>query len=232
MSIMENTLSRGMEAQLAHWRQALRRGEQRLGWKIGFNDPAARDKFSLPRPLVGYLTESTRLDSGAAYRAEPGAKILLEAELALRVNRNLQGSVSPAEASAAIDALAPAIELVDMSEGVGDFEAVLGGNIFHRAVVLGAPVQGRGDVAGNEVQVRVSVDGVERCQGEPEQRLPRDLGELVRLVAETLDARGEGLAAGDWIISGSITTPLALEPGQEAVADLGWLGSVSVRLQG
>ena len=59
--------------------------------------------------------------------------------------------------------------------------------------------------------------------------VPADLAEIVRLVADFLAPRGEGLEAGDWILSGACTSPLRVEAGDEVRADFGPLGSVSVR---
>ena len=43
----DNAQSRGMVAQLAHWRAQVVATNQRLGWKIGFNDRASQARMGL-----------------------------------------------------------------------------------------------------------------------------------------------------------------------------------------
>ncbi|MFQ5352102.1 MAG: 2-keto-4-pentenoate hydratase, partial [Candidatus Binatia bacterium] len=61
---------------------------------------------------------------------------------------------------------------------------------------------------------------------------PLPLGELVAFVADTLGDYGQGLEAGDLIMSGSFIDPFPLNPGATANADFAGLGSVSVTLSG
>ncbi len=219
-----------MTAQLGHWRAAIAAGQGRVGWKIGFNDPAARDKLGLPSALLGYLTDRTVVECGQAFAPAPDATILLEGELGVQVAREVPPGGTLEEARAAIAACAAAIELVDMSAGLGDFEAVLAGNIFHRAVAFGPTRAGLPWQRSAEVRMDAWVDGEPVCSGDPESRLPTDFGALVRLAADQLGEHGEGLRPGDWIISGSIIQPLALRPGQAARVAIAGLEPVSVRL--
>lgn len=230
MSDINEVLRRGMHAQLGRWRAATGAGERRLGWKIGFNDPAARARLGLPHALLGYLTEATRVASGDRFAAAPDASILLEGELGLRVDGDVPAGSSATEARAAIAECAAAIELVDMSAGVADFHAVLEGNIFHRAVAFGPTHLGLPWPRNTDVHMAAGVDGQTVGEGEPQTRLPEDLGDLVRLTADLLAAHGEGLRAGDWIISGSVIPPVALRPGQQAKVTIQGLEPVSIKL--
>ena len=49
-------------------------------------------------------------------------------------------------------------------------------------------------------------------------------------LANTLAARGRRLAAGDFITTGSVTTPVPVVAGQAVVADFGPLGRVELAL--
>ena len=94
-------------------------------------------------------------------------------------------------------------------------------NVFHRAFVLG-PLD-RGGTEG--VRGRMVVDG--RLAAEAPARA--DHAELVLAAARILVTVGERLQAGDRLITGSVVqVPLA--PGNEAVAQLGPLGAVGVRV--
>lgn len=229
MSDIETTLARGLAVQLGRWRAALDSGDARLGWKIGFNVAPVRAKLGLPRPLVGYLVGARHVPDGGRYAAN-GEPLVLEGELALRIDAELPAGASPAQGRAAIGAVAPAIELVVKAPPPADFAQALADNLFHRAVAIGAPRPLPADLTGPQVQARALVDGVQASVGEPAIRLPQDLGALACLVADTLAAQGERLAPGDWIISGSVTVPVDVAPGQEAVVELDGLGRVALRV--
>ena len=49
----------GLRRQLEAWRGVLGEGAQRLGWKIGFNDPKMQDKLGLTGSVIGFLTSAT-----------------------------------------------------------------------------------------------------------------------------------------------------------------------------
>ena len=60
--------------------------------------------------------------------------------------------------------------------------------------------------------------------------VPGDPGEIVSFVARYLEAFGAHLEAGDLILAGSyVPQALAITAGEEAIADYGKLGRVSVR---
>ena len=59
---------------------------------------------------------------------------------------------------------------------------------------------------------------------------PDDFSEVVMLVARLLDAVGERLREGDWIIGGSLTPQVDVGPGDHVVVDLGRLGSVEAQI--
>ena len=61
----DERVTRGMKRQLADRRPPLGRDDRALGWKLGFGTPGAMKKLGIDGPLVGYLLDSARLESGA-----------------------------------------------------------------------------------------------------------------------------------------------------------------------
>ena len=49
-------------------------------------------------------------------------------------------------------------------------------------------------------------------------------------IANELSSVGEGLRAGDIVTTGTVVTPVKVEPGDEVRCDFGVLGTVSVRI--
>lgn len=214
----------GLERQLEGWRSLLDGGAERLGWKIGLNDPRVQEKLGLTEPIIGFLTSASAVEDGASHSIGGMEKPLLEPEVAIELRRDVEAGAAVDEALAAIESLGPALELVDLPRPPDDVEAVLVGNVFHRAVVFGPTRQ---DAALSGVTVGMRVNGEERATAPAAV----DLAETIRLVADLLGACGERLRAGDRIIAGSLTAPLPVSPGDAVELELGSLGLVGLTLE-
>ena len=111
-----------------------------------------------------------------------------------------------------------------------DVQAVLAGDIFQRHVILGPRDAMRSGARLDGLKGRVTRSG----QDVP---VPADLetniGEIINIVRHVADvaaAVGDGLRAGQFIICGSLTAPMFLEPGESGVDfELAPIGAVSVR---
>lgn len=225
---MDDELRLGMQALLARWREALAAGDGRAGWKIGFNDPGARQRFGIPDLLVGYLTTGSVVPCGGSCALPGGARTMLEIEIAIELAEGVPAGTAPHVARGAIARLLPALELVDFARSFESPRAILEHDIFHVAAVFN-------DAAGRD---GASLDGV-AAQGWKNGQdvgpadlslVPADLGELVRHVADTLGTFGEELRAGERILAGSLVKPVPVAAGDMVIADLGALGRVEVRL--
>ena len=214
-----------MQAQLAGWRRRIAGGAARVGWKIGFNSPAAQRQLGLDGTVVGHLTQATVLAPGASHSLAGSHLVSAEPEVAIHLGRDVPTGADGEASRAAIAALAPAIELVDIDRPLDDLEAILAANVFHRAVVLGPPA-GR-SLAG--VTARAFRNGEEVAIVDA-AATAGDLAAVVRHVADWLGAFGERLCAGDRIIGGSLAPPIWVKAGDRVRMDLGPLGSVEVAL--
>lgn len=210
---------RGMAAQLADWRRTVQASGQRLGWKIGFNDRASQQRLNLAAPVLGFLRRDRLLASGGVFRLPANGVIKAEVEVAIRLGRDVAAGVTLAEAEAAIAALAPAVEIVDVTRPLDGIEALLRGNLYQAAVLIGPEQFAIPATPRQTIQARLRVDGAPAGVSEP-LRLPERFGEVVRLAAETLSQHGERLAAGDWIICGAIIEPVVVKPGTRIEVDM------------
>lgn len=220
--------ARGMDAQLARWREQVAAG-RRLGWKIGFNDRASQERLGLREPAIGFLHRGALLASGGTYLAPPGSTIKVEMEIALRMGRDVGAGASADEGEASIAALAPAFEVVDVTHPLEGLEALLRGNLYHAAVVIGpetgaVPKDPRRAIRG---ELRTDLGVVREAAA---HRLPERFGDFVRLVAATLGRHGEQLRAGDWIICGSIVEPLVVEPGRRLHGEIASLAPIRLTI--
>lgn len=168
--------------------------------------PAVQERLGIKESVVGHLTTATMLSDGAVFSPREAGDLRAEMEIAVQVGED--GSIS---------GYAPAIELVDLSGMSDDVEAMVAGNIFHRAFAIGPivdspPEDGVGTLgAGGEVH-------------DPVNPVP-DFEATVDLVARRLEAAGEKLEPGDLIITGALVVA-QVRLGDVVEADIEGLGSV------
>jgi 2-keto-4-pentenoate hydratase len=223
-------IKKGMTAQLAKRRARIAAGEKPLGWKVGLGAPATMERLKLAAPIVGFLMQRGLLLSGSTASLAGYIKPVAEPEICVRMARDLPSGASADEAAAAVKEIFPAIELADLdpAPAIDNLDAVLEGDIFQRHVVLCGNTRASASTSG--LTSRVFRNGKEANVTTDPEALTGKLPGIVAHVASTLAAFGEKLAAGDVIITGSITPPLVIEPDEtELVHVLEPIGEVSIR---
>ena len=215
----------GMRALLARRARDLAAGAAPMGWKIGLNVPAVQERLEIDRPVVGYLTTATEVADGADVPIGTWTHPAVEPEIAIHMETAVAPGGDLDAARAAIGGLGPALELVDTDLPFEDVEAILSENVFHRGVLLG-PARAGDSLEG----VAVSAHGGAAKQ--LEAAVSEDPAEVVRFVADFLGEHGAGLDAGDRIIAGSLTPPIAVAPGDRVEVNFGALGRLAVALAG
>jgi len=207
--------------------RALAGGAKPLGWKIGINAPPVMEKLAISAPIVGHLTSERRLRAGADCDLSAATFPGLEPEVAIHVSRDVGGSASSEEAIQAIGSIGCALEVVDIDLPFDDLEAIVAGNVFHRAVLLGpADVARPGDdLSGSGVAV---MRGGEELARAPALPTFDELARTTAHVAHLLASQGQHLRAGEVIIAGSLTKVIAVKSGETLDVDFGALGGLSI----
>jgi len=219
----------GMRRQFALLDERRRSGARRIGWKVGFGAPAAKEKLRIDKPLIGFLLDHAVLPDGATVSLAGWTKPVAEPEIAIEIGRDIPAGASEEDVAQSIAAIGPAIELADIDGPMDDVESILAGDIFQRHVMFGprVPVSLPDGLA--------ALSGVVIRSGQP-LAVPTDLeantGPIlgtVRQVAATLAAFRETLHAGDIVIAGSVTPPLMLGPDDRTLAwELRPIGAIAV----
>ena len=206
----------GLRAQFAALAEKRAAGAEPIGWKIGLNVPTVQETLGLSRPVIGHLTSRSLVESGSSHSLAGGTRVGVEPEVALHLG-----------AGARVEAFGPAIEVVDLDPSIDGLEEILAANVFHRGVVLGAPVPGVGPADLDDLVAVVSRNGgVE--QRAPFSETGERPDEVVAVVADRLALVGERLKAGDVIIAGSLTPIVFVEPGDTVEVDIEPLGRLAL----
>ncbi len=155
----------------------------------------------------------------------------IEPEIAVHLRRDVPAGADPELVADAIGMAEPAVEIVDIDGQLDDLEGVLAGNVFQRAVVLGAPSTPWSALREEELRATVLCDGISvaTCD-DVVQALGRTIAELIAHVADGLAATGAQLQAGQVVITGSLVPPIPVRPGQRISVDLTPVGSTEVAL--
>lgn len=210
-------------------------GGRTVGYKIACTSKIAQDHLGLDGPCTGRLLENRILTSPAEITAAEARFVLIEPEYAFTLGRALPARNEPysdAEISDAVASLHPVFEVVASAYGDAWTEAgaaaVIADNAAHSALVLGAPVTDWQTLDITGQRVRLSINASLHSDGQGARALGSPLKALAWL-SRHLAERGRGLAAGDLVTTGVVTDVAFLEAGDQAEADFGALGRVSIR---
>jgi 2-keto-4-pentenoate hydratase len=229
-TLKDPRIAEGMRAQMQLRRRLLDGGARQIGWKVGLGAPAMRLKLGLTAPIVGFLLDRALLSSGATVSLKDWQKPVGEAEIAAHIGRDLPAHASRDDARKAIAAISPAIELADADAPMDDVRAVLAGDIFQRHVILGPRDTLRAGGRLDGLKANVKRSGTNVPVPAALETNTGDIIDIVRHVADVAAAVDDGLRAGQFIICGSLTPPMLLEPDERGVDyTLEPIGTISVK---
>ncbi len=210
------------------------RGDNPVGYKLGFTSQAMREQMNIASPNYGQLTESMWVDPNAG-RVDLSELIhpRVEPEVALLVERDLKGpGLAPVAVYPAVRWAFPALEVVDSRFREYRFRAAdnTADNSSAARFVLGRPVPLSGVPDLRLAGVLLWRDGrvIDRGLGADA------LGDPVRAVvwlADRLGEAGRRLEAGSIVLTGGLTQAYPIGEGGSFVAEFGGLGTVKVHFE-
>lgn len=221
------TLADAYRIQAALVRRRLERGERRVGAKLGFTSLAMRRALGVDEPNGGWLTEAMLLD-GPAVALDVLIHPKVEPEIAFLLDRDLVGPTTTAvHVIAATAAVVLCLEIVDSRYEAFLFRAAdnVADNSSAARLVLGSRLVEPRTVDLAEIGVVFSADGqvVATAAGAAVDGHP---AAAVAWLVRHLARRGEGLRAGDIVISGGLTAPVDLRPGTVVHVEAARFGEV------
>jgi 2-oxo-hept-3-ene-1,7-dioate hydratase len=230
------TLDDAYAVQAALVARKLAAGRRVIGWKIGLTSRAMQQQLAIDTPDSGVLLDDMRFADGATVPAGRFIAPRVEAEIAFLMRAPLAGAaVTRGDVLAATGAVAPSLEILDTRVLRADpatgtprriFDTVAD-NAANAGIVLGAARHSPGALDLRWVGAIVKRDGVVEETGLGAGVLDDPMTGILWLV-HRLARYGQGLAAGDIVLSGSFVRAIEAPPGSRFHGDFGPFGQVSV----
>ncbi len=211
-------------------------GQDVVGWKIAATSAAGQKHIGVDGPLAGPLLASRVLQNGATVPLDGNIMLVAEAEFAFKFARTLPKRANPytqGEVLAAVESLHPSIEVPDSR--YNDFVHVGAPQLIADTAcacwfVLGPATSA--DWRSHDLvthAVTASLNGKQAATGSGANVLGDPRVALSWLVNE-LRTYGDGIAAGQFVTTGTCVMPVPIKPGDRVRADFGEFGSVDVTL--
>jgi 2-keto-4-pentenoate hydratase len=200
-----------------------------VGWKLGVTSHAKQAQVGLSDPIYGFLAAANAVDMGEPLDTASLIQPRCEPEIVFVLGRDLAGPhVTAAEVLAASSGVAVGIEVLDSRYHDYKFTMadVVADNTSAGRFVVGAPVDPQGidlDLVGVVLEKNGEVVGT--ATGAASMGHP---AAAVAWLARQLFAEGEGLRAGEVVLSGGLTAAVPVGPGDVVVASVDRLGSIEL----
>ena len=202
------------------------RGETRVGVKMGLTSRAKMQQVGVSEVVWGRLTSTMRLIEGGDFIRARCVHPRVEPEIAYIIGKPLSGDVSPVEALAAVEAIAPAVEIIDSRYVNFKFTLpdVVADNSSSSGFILGPWAKPDADVSNTGIVMEV--DGRPVQIGSSAAILGNPIRSLVA-AARAVAGAGETLEPGDIVLAGGATAAHPITPGEYIRTWFQNLGSVS-----
>jgi len=218
------TIQDAYAIQSAAFQRRLARGEKQVGIKMGFTSRAKMIQMGLNDMIWGRLSSEMLVEDGDLINFNNYVHPRAEPELAFLLGRPLEGPVTATEALAAVDAVAPAIEIIDSRYLNFKFSLadVIADNSSSSSFVLGAWNKVNTDLS--NLGMILEINGRPMQIGSSAAILGHPIRSLVAASRLSSDA-GENLEAGWIVMAGGATAAHALKKGdyiRNVVQDIGF----------
>ncbi len=208
-------------------------GSPSVGWKVGATNKAAQESFGIDAPFYGPMAQAGVLVNGAELKKTP-CVTACEPEYAFKMARDFPENgeeMNTDNAAIAVDTVHIAIEVIGRTIGNKDFANGLGvaldfgGNV---AFVVGPEVPDWQNQDLRNAVVESSVDGSIVATGSGVSASDNPINSVVWM-AQTLAKHGRQLKAGEWVSTGTCTTPIPAQGNTTYCAKFSEFGEVSIK---
>lgn len=209
-------------------------GARVIGWKIGLTSRAMQQALNINTPDSGVLLDDMLFSDGATIPAGRFIQPRIEAEIAFVMKAPLMGAgVTRDDVLAATDYVAPSLEILDtriqrLDPTTGKARIItdtISDNAANAGIVMGRQRHAVDAFDLRWVGAIVTRDGVVEETGLGAGVLNDPVTGILWLV-HRLARYGQGISAGEILLSGSFIRPIEATPGSRFHADFGPFGQV------
>jgi 2-oxo-3-hexenedioate decarboxylase len=199
------------------------RGERQVGIKMGFTSRAKMVQMGVHDMIWGRLTDAMIVEDGGPTSIKRYVHPRIEPEIAYLLKSDLVGTVTPMQAQSAIEAVAPAVEIIDSRYQAFKFSLtdVVADNSSSSGFVVGpwhSP-----DLDCSNLGIVVSFNGLPVLVGSTAAILGNPIRSLVAAARFAAEAE-EPLKAGWIVMAGGASHAEALKPGLWVECEVQQLG--------
>ena len=204
-----------------------------IGYKVGLTSETMQKFCGIDHPIAGVVLANRLHRSGATIRRADFGRLGLEFEIAVRIKSDIPATAKALTAEAIaphIGGVCAAIELVDdraADYASIDVRSLVADNSWNAGIVLSELVTNWPDLEG--VLGRATKDGTAIGEGHGRDILGHPFNSVAWLAAH-LSMRGEGLKAGQIVMTGSVMKTVFPEHDAHYRFDLAPIGFVEVRV--
>lgn len=214
------TLDEAYRIQRASIERRTQRGEKMVGIKLGFTSRAKMIQMGVDSLIWGLLTDQMLEEEGAVVKLQRYIHARVEPEVCFITKRAIDGPLTALEAVDYLEAVAPAMEIIDSRYRNFKFtlEDVVADNCSSAGLVVGAWSR-KFDALAN-AGVRMQVNGRNVQVGSTAAILGQPLRSIVQ-ASRLLHGAQMSLPAGSLIMAGAATAAEALAPGVTVECHIG-----------
>lgn len=199
------------------------------GWKLGVTSRAKQAQIGISEPTFGFLRADQAVDLGAALDTNELIQPRAEPEIAFTLGRELSGPhVTAAQFLDSCASVSVGLEILDSRYRDYSFTIadVIADNTSAGRYVVGAPVNPTNiDLRLVGVLLEHNGEVIATASGGAALGHPAAAGAWL---ARALHAQGEGLCAGEVVLSGGLTAAVPLSHGDTVVATIDRLGTIQL----
>lgn len=190
----------------------LDRGEKQVGIKMGFTSRAKMIQMGVDDLIWGPLTDEMFIEEGGEVEFSKFIHARVEPEIAFLLKKPLSGNLTLTEVMAAVEAVAPALEIIDSRYDNFKFslEDVVADNCSSSGFTIGAWQHAGGDLSNLGMVMEFDGEAVEIGSSAAILGNPyRSLAAAARVAGEA----GKVLPAGSIVLAGAATAAQPIKQG-------------------
>jgi len=220
------SLEDAYEIQRLSINRRLDRGEKITGFKLGFTSRAKMEQMGVHDLIWGILTDEMELKPQEEVDLDRWIHPRAEPEIAFRISKNIEESIGLKEIHKYVDAMAPALEIIDSRYENFKFslEDVVADNCSSTGYVIGDWIDLNTDISDLDIDLRINKEVVQ--SGKTSAILNNPLQSLVEL-SRLASKAGLKIEKGQVVLAGAATAAVYLEKNQQVEAQVEELGNIS-----